>query len=532
MNEQLALNVIQEAIQCGVTEFCVCAGNRMAPLYKLLSNAPSLKKYYWPEERSAAFFALGRSRATGAPVAVIVTSGTAAGELLPAAMEAYHTGVPLLLITTDRPRRYRGSNAPQSTDQLNLFGVFTPFKQDVAAEEKCDLSSWECQTPAHLNVCFEEPFPKRDAAGNAIPEKSSVLVVHSTSSPQKSKPIDARGFSWLDQFLENTHFPFVVVSALKSTARESVAQFLLKLNAPVLFEGVSGLREDPRLQHLRISRTEAILVQSEKRKYPIDGVLRIGGIPTFRTWRDIEELNGKIKVCSVSEVPFSGISWADVIHTSIQHFFNNYPLSRQYNLDLSDEWRIADQQHQCSLQDLFNEEPTSEPSLIHHLSQKIQRDSMVYLGNGLPIREWDAAACNKSQNIDVCASRGLSGIDGQISTFLGLSSSHRPNWAIIGDLTALYDMTAPWILPQINDRQINIVVVNNRGGQLFSKFLPEPNFINEHNLKFSPLAEMWGLHYAKWELIPKEITSQGNQLIEIYPDNSATARFNKKVATL
>lgn len=156
MNQDLAQQILREVKEVGVREICLCPGGRNNSLVKLLSGPPIFRCYTHFEERSCAFFALGRSLITERPVAVITTSGTAAGELLPAAMEAYYTGVPLLLITADRPKRFRGSGAPQAAEQVGLFGIYTPFKVDIDAIENINLSEWKFSAPAHINVCFEE----------------------------------------------------------------------------------------------------------------------------------------------------------------------------------------------------------------------------------------------------------------------------------------------------------------------------------------------------------------------------------------
>lgn len=531
MNEQLAYKVIQEAITSGVTEFCICPGNRNAPLYTILMQAASVRKYFWFEERSAAFFALGRSRATGRPVAVITTSGSAAGEMLPAAMEAYYTGTPLLLITADRPKRFRGSGAPQSAEQVGLYGNYAPFTQDVAEIHECDLANWDCTIPAHLNVCFEEPFPQSKEVRSL--SNAQLIAVNSISCLQRTSPINPQALVRFQEFVKRSRFPFVVVSSLKSEARKSVVNFLLQLNAPVFLEGVSGIREEPRLQHLRITRTDGLWLSAEKSGYSIDGILRIGGVPTFRMWRDIEEKEGKIAVCSISEVPFSGLSWGDVIHASISRFCKDVEITESH-FSSAERWLEADREYLNKLHKLFQEEPLAEPSLIHQLSRRIPKQASIYLGNSLPIREWDLAACNEDKNFVVHASRGINGIDGQMSTFFGLSKPNNENWGILGDLTTLYDLAAPWILPQLSDIDIrvNLVVVNNSGGQIFSKFIPEKTFINSHELSFGPIAKMWGMRYEKWDRIPDKIDSDENRLIEIVPDLAATARFNKILTEL
>src|SRR5206468_3232071 len=107
--------------------------------------------------------------------------------------------------------------------------------------------------------------------------------------------------------------PLVMVSALREEDRPSVAQYLETLGAPAYLEAVSGLREDPRLRKLRIHAPEGVLERASRAGYPVDGVLRIGGVPTPRLWRDLENMNGKIPVCSVSREPFAGLSWAPLV---------------------------------------------------------------------------------------------------------------------------------------------------------------------------------------------------------------------------
>lgn len=156
-NDALAKHLLEQLVAAGVETIAICPGARSAPLVQRLSLSYPFQCFYWPEERSAAFFSLGRARGTKKPAAVITTSGTAAAELLPAAMEAFYSGIPLVLITSDRPRCFRGRGCPQSAEQVGLFGVYAPFSIDLAQEETFDFSSWGQETPAHLNICFEEP---------------------------------------------------------------------------------------------------------------------------------------------------------------------------------------------------------------------------------------------------------------------------------------------------------------------------------------------------------------------------------------
>ena len=518
MNEILTYQVLQAALDIGVKEFVLCPGSRNSSFVQALKSEQSITSYYMFEERSSAFFALGRCQATHRPVAVITTSGTAVGELLPAVMEAYYTGIPLLLISADRPRNFRGKGAPQSAEQVGIFGLYAPFFLDLAAGDSCDFTGWNQCAPAHINVCLAEPQSQPPWQGKTLKLQESDRPL-----PVVSKQAAVQ----LNRFLSTVKYPLVVVGSLRQDTREQVAQFLLKLNAPVVLEGISGLREDDRLKPLCIRRSEKILRSAIQADYAIDGVLRIGGVPTQRLWRDLEYLQGKVQVCSITEVPFSGLSWSgELITTPIDLFLQDYDCPNQSFADLAKKWLTEDQLFKARMFELFEEEPAAEPSLMYELSCCISDQAHVYLGNSLPIREWDMAASFDQRGFVVKASRGLSGIDGQLSTFLGTCIPYAENWGIFGDLTALYDMSAPWILSQLHHIQAHFVIINNGGGKIFDRMYSDIEMQNCHQLNFEPLARMWGIPYERWESVPERIGHPaGVQMIEIIPDHGATKRF-------
>lgn len=527
MNRLLAQSIVEELLRKGIKECCVAAGSRNAPLVYALAATDQIKFYNCFEERSAAFFALGRIKATGIPVAVVTTSGTAAAELLPATMTAHYLKEPLLLITADRPRRFRGTGAPQTAEQLNLFGCYVEYEQDLADNEKCDLSRWECRRPAHINVCFEEPNEA---------ECREVVIRDDLDPPFAMEAISTDLTKSLEDyihFIETVKYPLVVVGGMPPAYREEAIQFLLKLGAPVYAEGFSSIREDQRLAPLRITSIDKLWQRSERHGYPIDGILRLGEIPTARLWRDLEEKEGKVKVLSISEHPFSGLSWNGLSHVSLPDFFQDAREIEKIKAFPSREWLEADQEFHHKLNALYEEEPLAEPSLFHHLSRRLPIQSRVYVGTSLPIREWDLAATYQDRGYQIGASRGVNGIDGVVSIFFGWSKPKCSNWALLGDLTVMYDMAGPWILSQMADIDVNLVVINNKGGQIFSRMYSLPAFVNPHDINFAPLADFWKMKYENWREIPKEIAPfRGHRLIEINPDNKATERFWKKAAQL
>lgn len=525
MNSQLVHHVMQSVIDAGVREVCVAPGKRNAAFVYALAYAKGLKVYYWPEERSAAFFALGRVRATGRPAAIITTSGTAAAQLLPAAMEAYYTNLPLLLITADRPRRLRGTGAPQCAEQVGLFSYYARYMQDIAQSEVCKLEKWSLNGPAHLNVCFEEPDDEacRVLCRDAFNYETRMVKKNETGP---------WSLSLFNEFLTDVHFPLVILGAIEPRDREAVMKFLLRFKAPIYAEGPSGLRENKCLDRWMVN-SDRIWQNSAGHGYSIDGVLRIGSIPTSRIWRDLDEKCGAVKVCSITELPFSGLSWVEGIYAPLKDFFcavEKIDINRIYPCR---EWINAEKEREKKLVGLFYDEPSAEASFFYHLSKQIPEQSLVYLGNSLPVREWDLAAVKKQKNLNVMVSRGLCGIDGQISTFLGLCAQHQENWGLIGDLTALFDMAAPWVLQQLSGLNVNLVVINNGGGQIFSRMFEHPAFLNEHNLNFEPLANFWNWNYERWEAVPTKIkSSEGGRLIEFVPDPQATLRLSARIEAL
>ena len=518
MNADLTAYLLHQLAQLGVRDYCLCPGSRNAPFVMALSEPSEFQKtYLFYEERSAAFFALGRIRATKRPVVVVTTSGTAAGELLPAVMEARYAGLPLILVTADRPRSYRGTGAPQTAEQPGIFGVYAHETIDIAEKERPVLSRSLLSRPLHLNVCFDEPILDQRS------EKLEAPLSEETEANNSDRT------SEIKDFLSKAKNPLILVGILDPEDRENVALFLQQLGAPALIEAGSGLREDPRLAQLRMRNPARIMERAARADYGIDSVIRIGGVPTLRFWRDLENKCAHLPILSLSRLSFTGMArnslivsgnLSNCIERLLPVIPNRIPhLSAQRFIELS-------QRTDQLLEHLLKEEPLSEAGMVARLSQLIPPKSRVYLGNSLPIREWDLAASVEPRGLEVWASRGLNGIDGQISTFLGFAQSGCENWGIFGDLTALYDLQAPWILSQMEGIPTTIAVINNGGGKIFSRIYSDKIFQNPHSIKFEAWADLWGLEYENWTQIPDRIASKSSKrLFEIVPNEEATQRF-------
>jgi 2-succinyl-5-enolpyruvyl-6-hydroxy-3-cyclohexene-1-carboxylate synthase len=540
-NMQLSAYIIQSLLDSGVSEFCLCAGARNASLVKTFEKNAHLKIYHFFEERSAAFFALGRIQQIQKPVVVVTTSGTAVAELLPAVIEAHYTGLSLILLTADRPKNYRGTGAPQAIEHMGIFSNYVRKSFDLDAQNyDFAINQDHLNFPLHLNVCFDEPLIDQEPL--EIQFNSIVDVVkdknryHSLMS--ENKGLEAKNFATnsveenslekngecflkeLDIFLKETK-PLIILSALAEADQPIVIQFLESLQLPLFVEGISGLRNHPRIKKYSLLTPEKITKELFLNK-TCNSILRIGGVPTTRFWRDLEFELKNIPVLSISNNLFSGLSRPSKLCTPIQNL-KEYDSGSQILMS-EPIWKSRDEELYFNLNRLFEKYPESEPALVNKLSKHLHHKN-VYLGNSLPIREWDLAICQKTIPAKVFANRGANGIDGQVSTFLGWASSGVENWAILGDLTALYDLSSLWITRQLEVDNLTILVINNGGGMIFNKIFESEYFLNRHEINFSSWAKMWNWHYEKWQTIPSKPISSGFRIIEMVPVEEQTKQF-------
>ena len=501
-----ARRVIEEACALGATDFCVCAGSRNSPLLAVL-GVSDLRVYSFVDERSAAFFALGRAKLTGRPATVVTTSGTAVAELLPAAIEAHYSGTPLILITADRPARYRGTGAPQSIEQEEIFGVYARG------------------SVVHINVEFDEPLIDEDVAGwsagvsPAGPAEPALSASEGSSLPNgrlaqvscyqrnlrvcrfgSEDAAEPAGEDASAPIALRASRPLVILGGLDADDRERVHAFAQNLNAPIYAEPLSGLREDPALAQLLITAGERMIGRGN-----FDSVIRIGNVPTLRFWRDLDESRRDLPLISFSALPFTGCSHGEVFPLELLP-------SDVTPRDRDERFFTDDRERAAAIAQILDNEPDSELAMFRELSRTIPPNARVYLGNSLPIREWDLAAIREQRGFEFDANRGANGIDGQLSTFFGQCDPSRPNICVVGDLTAIYDSNAPWIVPQLDSAiDWRIIVINNGGGRIFSRVpslrnldasMRERIVENAHTLRFDHWAAMWSIEDRVTELRP------------------------------
>ncbi len=514
---------IAQCCVAGITEWVVCPGARNMALLQTLSTCPGLKVWTHFDERSAAFFALGRIQDTGLPVAVITTSGTAAAELYPALVEAYYQARPLLVITADRPVNFRGSGAPQAIEQAEMFGVYAPTIDIEDAEsipESLVEDAWDYRSPLHINICLPEP---------ELAESTRVEDFFPTPPPEIEYPRPALADLATALRTRGDRGMALLIGGLDPDEQDAALWLARELKAPVLADATSGIREH--LEELCLVDGDAVL-----RATPPPLVLRLGDVPVGRFWRDLEDLPDT-EVFSITRTGFSGLARpSHVICGNIDPV-----IQALGDIDVAgdglDLFR-ASRKRAFRIEEAITSYEYSEPALIRAVSQYACLADSIFLGNSNAIRLWNAYSQHRIPTTNVRANRGANGIDGEISTFLGASAYMNESWAILGDLTALYDANAAFLAPQLEEGKRVLVILNNKGGGIFRR-LPgggnlspamERMLIQPHDASFERLAAFWGASYLRISSAYDigcldELPESGLIVIELAPDHEQTEAF-------
>ncbi len=318
-----------------------------------------------------------------------------------------------------------------------------------------------------------------------------------------------------------------MIGGLEPGEQEEVFHFCRDFGAPVVVDGTSGLREA--LHGLTIHDADRVL-----KARPPGKILRLGDVPSGRFWRDLEDLQ-EVSVWSICRNGLPGLARDSRVTQG--------PLNRvlpalgdveeaEDALDLL----VGASGRAARIEEMLECYPDSEPALMRAVSHFASIGGGVFLGNSLPIREWNLFAQWSRPVPMVRANRGANGIDGQVSTWLGWSADVSESWAVVGDLTALYDLAAAFVLGQIERRGRVLVVIHNSGGGIFSR-LPRLNsmspraaecMINSHTAALSGLAALWGmdrLRVHRADDFDRLEPGDKQLLLEIVPDPDQTRRF-------
>ncbi|OGO50507.1 MAG: 2-succinyl-5-enolpyruvyl-6-hydroxy-3-cyclohexene-1-carboxylic-acid synthase [Chloroflexi bacterium RBG_16_68_14] len=567
---------VDELARSGVGHVCLCPGSRSTPLALLLRRHPAVRVWTHLDERSAAFFALGMAKALREPVAVLSTSGTAAVNFAPAVVEAYYARVPLLVLTADRPPDLRGVGAPQTIDQVRLYGPHVKWFVEMLLPEASPEALRYARTvacraaataradaagPVHVNFPFREPLipagqglpPGRDGAFSLTDEGAPYVSV--AQAPRRPDPADlaplAKDLLAADRGLivcgpqDDPDFP------------QAVARLAEGLGFPLLADPLSQVRCGPHHGPHVIDSYDAFLRdEATSADLAPEVVLRFSGTPVSKALLLYLQRHGGCRQILVD----GGGGWSDpaltasdVLHADPLSFCEALLValrssgprrSRAARADWARRWQATAQRARAGLRRRLAEEPgLSEPGVLAELAGLLPAGATLFAGNSMPVRDLDLCFPGAARPIRFLANRGASGIDGVVSTALGASAvSTGPLVLAIGDLSFYHDMNGLLAVRRHN-LSATVVLLNNDGGGIFS-FLSQAEegehfeelFGTPHGLDFRPAAELYGLDYRRvesWEefrgAIQQSMGAPGVGLVEVRTDRQANVRLHREL---
>ncbi len=569
-NIEWAMLFVDELALGGLTAVCIAPGSRSTPLALAFFASNEIRVYHHLDERSAAYFALGVALAGEKPVALVCTSGTAAANFYPAIIEAQMSQVPLLILTADRPPELRHSGANQTIDQVKMFGDHVLWSVDVAlpqpeapalalrslrtlAARALARSNGLVKGPVHLNFPFRKPLEPVDADG-----WFTAMGTKTGQRPYTQIDIGilqptAEQVACLTEVIAGHPRGLIICGPRCPTGDfpTAVTQLSAATGYPILADPLSGVRFGPQVNTTAVLGGYETFLQGTHTSWPKpDVILRFGSVPTSK-W-----LNNYLNHIDPSyhiHIQESGI-WADDNQVT-SHFFQVNALNLCHQL-IPTIRRPADrrwQQHwlevetRCwstageSLQDFM-----FDGAVITALLDQLPPDTTLFVGNSLAIRHVDQFGRPREKPLRLFANRGASGIDGNVSTGLGIAAaSNRPTVLLVGDITFYHDSNGLLAVRQFGLDKVIIVVVNNNGGGLFRR-LPvaqieppfEEFFLTPHGLEFAPLAAMYGLNYHLAADIPSfrsmfdaALSANSASIIEIQTDSWEDDQIRRQIVT-
>ena len=511
----LARVIVRQIVEAGITDVVISPGSRNAPLsiaFHQASVKGLIKLHVRIDERTAAFFALGIAKASGRPVPIVCTSGTAVANYHPAVLEASHTNLPLLVLTADRPASLRKTGANQTTEQARIFGKAVRYFADVSGSVypmELPLNSLQ-SGPVHLNIQFEEPL---------IGDKSDNWLNDLTITAPKIFDRKTPGTF----YTKSTRGVLVIGHDRGGLSVDAVRDFADALGWPVIAE--DPLTFEKAISHASIFLTSRAIADD----LVPDTVVVIGRTTLSRS------INAFIKSARKEIVIDPRMATVDSDRMANQKFLQLPKVEVQpADSEYVEKWQKYSQRAAKMVGDISQ---WSEALIAREIGAAIPAGTSLFISSSRPIRDLEGFASART-GVETFANRGLAGIDGNISTALGIASQRKETIAVLGDLGFLHDLTG---LIHNEDINLKILVINNDGGGIFSTLSQrgvagfEEVFGTPHGKDLAAIASAIGVP-AKTISTQAELKSElaapikGVSVVVITaPDREANADFLKKV---
>jgi 2-succinyl-5-enolpyruvyl-6-hydroxy-3-cyclohexene-1-carboxylate synthase len=570
--------VVDELARSGMRDACLSPGSRSTPIALALDRHPDITLHVHLDERSSAFFALGLSKATGRPVAAACTSGTATAEFLPAVVEAFQSRVQLILLTADRPPRLRGTGANQTINQVRLYGTYAayvelPLPEEPVPDGRLRVAVMDAmrgaafRIPVHLNMPFDESLMPEDI--EVAIDETPVPDIPAAPAPSRRHVEEAEALA-----REATDRRGVVLIGGMidvSATDETFFDVPDGLGWPVLAEPVSGGRLPGRV----LSAGQALLGSPAwlAANTP-EVVLQLGAAPTTRATQALIARAERLVVIDthypdpdpdsratlrIRDDPvlvmdeFWGRSFLrdDAASAGWVTYTPETPPSFDELMACRvgpapegwfESWQLADGVARKTLDAALDayDEPT-ELRIARDLAAWMPPGGTLFVGNSMPVRDLDYAMAPR-QGLRVLANRGASGIDGLVSTALGIAAADgAPTVALLGDLSLLHDIGA-LVWSGTSRIDVTIVVINNGGGTIFS-FLPQRDlpefsrlFATPHGVDLGAICAAAGSGHERVERIrdfngalERATAAGGVQMVEVMVDQSRNRAHHLEV---
>ncbi len=563
-NTALASAMVEELARCGVRNAALAPGSRSTPLALALWRQPAIDIAVIVDERSAGFFALGAAQATGQPTAVLCTSGTAAANLHPAVCEADEAGVPLIVLTADRPPELRGIGAGQTIDQLKLYGSAVRWFCEVGTHEADDegllhFRSVACRAyaaargeprpgPVHLNVAWRDPLGPEPRPGD-VTATSDLALAGRGERPLAAVaagapvPDDALLDELAERLSDSPRGLILAGRQLDDRLAGPAANLAAAAGYPILAEPTSQLRlGQPASQawtYDAIARLRPSALQPEL-------VIRFGDMPTSKALRQWLASLPELRQIVVDPT-FGWNEPSNRAETIVRAEARSVASGLAERLGgRQGEWRTAwldaGERAATAIQDELStfDEPT-EPGVHAALARLFQDGELVYTASSMPIRDQEAFVPAGPARVRFLCNRGANGIDGLISSGIGAAAaSGNPIWIVTGDLGLYHDMNGLAALREAS-ADVRIVVLNNDGGGIF-EFLPQAEQVEREEfeallgtplgLEPARIAALYGLPHVRVEGLDEleDVAGKGTAMIEVPVDRRRNVEVHRRIA--
>jgi 2-succinyl-5-enolpyruvyl-6-hydroxy-3-cyclohexene-1-carboxylate synthase len=564
-NTALASAFVEELARCGVRRAVVSPGSRSTPLAVALWRQSEIEVTAIVDERSAAFFALGAAQASGIPVAILCTSGTAAANYHPAICEADRSAVPLIALTADRPPELRGIGAGQAIDQLKLYGDSVRWFCEVGTHAADDegllhYRATACRAfagargeprpgPVHLNLPWREPLAPVPVDGAVTATDPLALGGRGERPLTAVTPIDMEPSDFLLEEVAKhvAEAPVGVIVAgrqLDPELREPLAHLAAAAGYPILAEPTSQIRCGPH-DRSHVVTTYDLLLRDERfrENSSPDLVLRFGELPTSKPLRSWLAESGadQIVVDPLCDWHEPTRRAAALLRADPTELASGWAARLGEERPRPALWLEADRAAREAIEgELAAIGEPNEPGLQLALAAAQRDGDLVYTASSMPIRDQEAFLPSTAADVLFLCNRGANGIDGLISSGIGAAqASGRPTTILSGDLGLLHDLGGLAALRDV-ETPVRIVVIDNDGGGIFH-FLPQQQALDDDEFEallgtprgvdIAKAADLFGLPHSRLEDLAElpDALAAGTGLIEVKVDRRANLDLHRRL---